>query len=329
VLCLYVAALLLYVLPAVEAQPSEPARIVIADSRQPVIGLLYVAQNLGYFRDEKLDIAYQRYETGREGVAAIAAKGADVAFATETPIVAYTAKGTDLVILATVGTTERNFGIVATLASGIKSAKDLSSKSVGMTFGTNAEFFLDRFLVFSGVSPGKVKRVNYTPPQLVEAVSQGKVDAGVFWQPYLGRAIKAAEGRPAVFAPRNLYSWAFHLTTTREYATSHEQEMTRLLRAIVRAERHCQSQMPACVELISKELAMPAVEMKVMAEDMKLGVSLDQSLLFAIEDQVRWMKRRGENISDRASQSLEYLFTAPLRFVQPDAVQVVETERPA
>lgn len=75
-------------------------------------------------------------------------------------------------------TTNGRYGIAATAASGIKTAKDLEGKEIGLSLNTIIEYFADRAVTLDGGSPEKVEKVAVPKmPTRLELLENNQIDA--------------------------------------------------------------------------------------------------------------------------------------------------------
>ena len=73
-------------------RPAPRPRLVVAAVRQPATSLFFVAQAVGCFRSEGIDLDERTFEIGRDALALLRDGTADAAIAFETPVLraAYT-----------------------------------------------------------------------------------------------------------------------------------------------------------------------------------------------------------------------------------------------
>jgi len=122
-------------------------KITVAIGTGPVTSLIHIAFENGYFTNEGLDFVLQQHQSGKSAFNAIVEGEVDLATAAETPIMLAIMRGEKICILATISSTEKNKMIVARKDKGITTIDDLVGKKIGVSIGTNAEFFMDSFLI--------------------------------------------------------------------------------------------------------------------------------------------------------------------------------------
>ena len=110
---------------------------------------LYVANEKGFFKDEGLDVSFQVYPSGHLALADMLDDKSDLATATETPIARAALNGRPVAVAATIAEISRGIELIARKERGIARVEDLKGKTVGVTRGSNAEFFLHVLLTTS------------------------------------------------------------------------------------------------------------------------------------------------------------------------------------
>ncbi len=125
-------------------QPVE--KIIIAEAQQPIAGPVYIAFTKGYFKDEGLDVTLQPQTSGKASLNAILEGKADLSTVAETPIMHAGLREEKTYLIATIHHANANTVIVARKDKGISIPSDLKGKTIGVSVGTNGEFFMDSFL---------------------------------------------------------------------------------------------------------------------------------------------------------------------------------------
>jgi len=93
--------------------------------------------------------------------------------------------------------------VIALRDQGISLPGDLKGKRIGVFRGSNAEFFLGRFLLLNGLSLEDVNIVNLSPLAMAEALTGGRADAVMVWEP-VAFDIKKKLGNKTVSWPAEL-----------------------------------------------------------------------------------------------------------------------------
>jgi NitT/TauT family transport system substrate-binding protein len=141
---------------------------------------LTLAERLGYFKDEGLDVQILDFAGGAKSLQAMMGGSADVVAGGFDHVVILRARGQKLKGFVLQGATPSlMLGVVKARAAGYRSAKDLKGMKVGVTApGSSTHIFLNHLLAGAGLSPDDVAVIGVgTGPTAVAAVRAGHIDA--------------------------------------------------------------------------------------------------------------------------------------------------------
>ena len=245
VLALAAVVWIVYGLPLQRQPAGPPEKLTLAVNSSYIgTGLVFVALDRHYFETVGLHVTIQPYSSGRDALAAVLEGKADIATAAETPIMFAAVRGQPIAIIATIATSRREHGIVARRDRGISTDADLKGKKVATTTGTTAHYLLEAALLGSKLRSEDVQIVSADPPQIVEAIASGSVDAISTWEPFVTRARQALGKEGVVLDAEGIYVSTFNLAGQRTFIKQHPVMMQKLLQAMVRAEQFA-SEKPA------------------------------------------------------------------------------------
>lgn len=139
-------------------------------------GLYYVANQMRFFGDTRLQpmTIFQEGTAEVDGLLGGKFAAAAVGF---TPVLTLASKGQSIKVIDVVANGARNYTLVA--QSDVTSVADLKGKTVGITLGTNYEYFLDQVLAKFGVAQSDLHVMNLQPPAAQAAFVAGRIDATV------------------------------------------------------------------------------------------------------------------------------------------------------
>jgi ABC-type nitrate/sulfonate/bicarbonate transport system substrate-binding protein len=124
------------------------------------------------------------------------------------------------------------FYLVGRKDRGIKNVSDFKGKKIGVAQGTQAEFFLGRFLNLHGISLQDITRVDVQPSQFVDAIANGSVDAVIYIRQY-NDAIKNRLGDNGVFWPAQSNQLLYSVMVSRnDWIASHPEAINRFLKSL-------------------------------------------------------------------------------------------------
>jgi sulfonate transport system substrate-binding protein len=300
-----------------------PEKITIAYSASPDAALAQVAQAKGYYLQEGLDATQQMHAYGKVALDAMLEGKADFATVAETPVMFTIMNGGKISIIATIQTSFRNVAIIARKDKGIRGPRDLKGRTIAVTSGTLLDFFTDAFLISRGISRKDISVVNMPPEEMAEALERGDVDAISAWSFVLIQVQKRLGDKGITFYDDDVYMQTFSVVTTQDYIRAHPENVRKVLRALIRAEKFS-DQKPAEAQTIVADFC--SLDKAVIAEMWpveKFSVTLDQSLLLALEDESQWAIKSGLTNKVKIPNFLNFIYWDGLESVKPDAVRML------
>ncbi len=304
--------------------PAGPAeKITIAFANPPYTVLADVAQMQGYFLQEGLESSPQFHSSGKATLAAVLEGKADFATTAETPVMFAIMKGEKIAVIATIQTSNKNHAIVARKDKGVLTLNDLKGRKIASTFGTNADFFLDAYLSVHGITRKNMEVVDLKPGELQNALVNGDVDAVSVFQPFLIQAQKKLDDRGVTFYDEDIYSQTFNLVATQEFISKNPETVKKLLRALVKAEEFVRKNPAEAQKIVSASRKIDIDLIGEIWDGNNFSVSLDQSLVLALEDESRWAIQGGLTKETKVPNYLDYIYIDGLSSVKPEAVRIL------
>ena len=300
----------------------EPVRIAI-NAAYAGSCPIFVAQEKGYFAIEGVVATLQPHTSGKAALDSALQGQADLATVADVPVMFAAMRGEPVAIVATLSSSEKDHGIVGSKDKGVSTPADLKGKRIGVSLGTSGQFFLDAFLIRQKLTSDDVTARNFKPEELAGALASGEVDAVAAWQPYLEASLDQLGDRGSVFYGEGTYELAYNIAGKLDYVASHPEAIQRVLRAVIRGSRLCQDSSEAAQAIVGPAMKADAVDLKRLWPSYRFRVSLDQSLLLALEDQTRWAIRNNLTGATGMPNYLNVLHLDALRAVAPGAVTVI------
>ena len=324
-----IAALLIAVWVRLAAQPAQqPEKLVIAISWHPAFALIHIADERGYFKDENLQVELRSYELGRDALNSVIEGKADLATVFETPVVQRIYQGTALGIISTLHTSSRSQVLIARRDRGITDLADIKGKRIGVTPGSSMEYFIHVLLTSEGIATSSVTVVPVEPINYVAAIASGEVDAVVVFGPYLQAAQeKIGKDKLSVFYS-SLFLETSMLAGMRDNVLARKQAMTRLLKAILRAQEFTKTDPEESLRILVRRLADRHTEAGVRQswENYNLDVDLDNLLLTLLTQEARWFRDKGL-FNSAVPDFTDFIVTDYLHSLKPGAVTLHKHSR--
>jgi NitT/TauT family transport system substrate-binding protein len=297
------------------------AELRLAVSKTPLSLPLYVAAQKGFFAEQGLDVKLAACEGGYRCLKEMLAGRADIATVGDLPIVLNSFERTDYAVIGTLVTSSDDVKLIAHARSRISKPLHLAGKRVGAVIGSASQYFLELYLLTAGVDPQGVTLVALQPEHMLAALQGGEVDAVAIWEPHAYLSTKALGSSAVVLPHASGYLLTFNLVAHRRLVGARDDDMIRLLKAIVRAERFIQERPDEAKAILRTSLQLDQPFIEWVWGGMAYRLSLDQSLISTMEGEARWARREG-HVKGASPNFLGLLHSAPLKAVKPSAVGV-------
>jgi len=322
-----VLATFLFVLGNLSCQRNDSGTtetIVISYAPFETLALLWTAEEKNFFTHNGIKATLHQYDTGAGSLDAVLKGEADIAVGpAEFPLVANAFKKEKIRAIASIDKIEFIY-IVARKDRGIKQISDLKGKRIGTTIGTVAEFYLGRFLELNGMTMKDVISVDLrSPAEWVNTVVNGDVDAISTTQPSVNKIIESL-GANAVVWPAQSNRPMYALIIARdEWITGHPQLINKFLKALAEAERFFIHNPAEAKAIIQKQQNLDSVYVDTIWSQNQYGLTLDMSLIAAMEDEARWMIKNNLTSEKEVPNFSDYIYETALKAVKPEAVNII------
>ncbi|MBI2832046.1 MAG: NrtA/SsuA/CpmA family ABC transporter substrate-binding protein [Chloroflexi bacterium] len=311
--------------PSCQRDYSGPVEsIVVAWSPFEQNALLWIAENENFFNQNGLDVTLRKYDTGVGSLDGMLNGEADITVGvTEFPIVGRAFQKSRARIIGAAAKIEQQY-LVGRKDRGIEKVSDLKGKRIGTTLRTIAEFYLGRFLELNGMNMQEIAMVDLrTPAEWEHAVADGVVDAIVTAQPFADLARKRL-GNNAIVWPAQGGQYIFGLiVSSEEWITKHPDVAGRFLKSLAQAEEYAIRNSDNAKVLMQKWLNVDAAFVDSAWSRDQFNLSLDQSLITAMEDEARWMIRNNLTTEKQVPNFTDYIHEDTLKAVKPGAVNII------
>ena len=306
--------------------PEDPSRKVESVSFGAIPSgsalLVYIAQDREFFQDEGLNVSVKDYPTGVATTDALLRKEVDIAWTAEFPVLSRAFAREHISIFAVSSRFSDQF-LFGLKDHGIGNVSDLKGRTIGLPLKTIAEFYLARFLELNGMDIQDVSIVSVLPSRSLEAITQGSVDAVVTWEPYTSRIKEQLAGR-IVFWPVQSGQAGFGVMVGRNDWLSRRQEVVKqYLRSLVRAQDYLVHNPGSAKDILRKRVHYDDAFLETFWSENQFGLTLDQALITAMEDEARWMIANRLTRESEVPDFLDYINEKGLKSIKPEAVNII------
>jgi ABC-type nitrate/sulfonate/bicarbonate transport system substrate-binding protein len=280
-----------------------------------------VAAAQGYFAAEGVQVRLAECSSGPRCLQQVFDRTADLAGATELPVVFASFQRADYAIVTTMATSGSNIKLVARKSAGIAGPSTLQGKRVGYVHGTSAHYFLDAYLLIHGVDPRRLELVPLQADAIVAAFERRQIDAFSGFQRHVIPAVRAVGDDAATFGDARIYTESYGLVARRDLLKSRGADVVKVLRALLRAQRFIQEQPGKAMDILQKSSGLTRAEVERMFPDYSYRLGLEQSLVSTMEAEARWALREGHVRGGAVPNYLGFVDFGPMRAAMPESAR--------
>ena len=314
-----IAILLTTCLSLAAAARAEPLTIAVTPSALSLP--VDVAQAQGYFTDEGVEVKVVDCNTGRRCLQQLFDGSAPLVTVTELLVMSASFDRNDHAVISTIATSNGNIRLIARKSAGITQAAQLSGKRIGVIVGTSSHYYLDAFLLFHDVDPRHIQLVPLLPENIVAAVEKGQVDALAGYSRHTGPVLKSLGTDGVMLDDPRIYTETYNLVADRRVLARRGADVGRVLRALERAEHFIADQPAQARRILLARTALDSRLVDSILPSFTYRLSLDQSLIAAMEGEARWAIREGHVAAGRKIPNfLNVVDFGPLRANVPSAL---------
>jgi len=173
--------------------PAEAGKIRLGMTTWVGYGPLFLARDLGYFKEAGLDVELKTIEESAIYMAAVASGDLDGMASTVDEVMKW--RSPDFCFKSVLALDDSHGGDGVLTAKDVKSLKDLKGKEVAMNEGSVSQFWFNLLLAKEGMTEKDVTIANMTADDAAAAFIAGRVPAAVTWEPHLTEIRKSDKGK--------------------------------------------------------------------------------------------------------------------------------------
>jgi NitT/TauT family transport system substrate-binding protein len=284
--------------------------------------LIYIAQDQQFFAANGLSVNIKDYNTGTATTEALLKGGLDFAWVAEFPFVHRAFAKEQISIIAVVGRFSEQY-LFGRKDRGINTVADLKGKKIGIPRNTIAEFYLGRFLELNGMNIRDVSVVDVPPPKSMEAITSGSIDGVIVWEPYSSQIRTQLTDRIVALPVQSNQPGYGAITGRNDWIKGHPEIVNRFLKSLAQAEDYLTSNPAAAKAIVRKRLNYDDIFTETIWSENQFSVSLDQSLILAMEDEARWMIKNNLTTEKHIPDFTNYIYLDGLKAIKPEAVNII------
>jgi len=190
-LSVFLTALLLALFVSACAPQKPPIRIAI--SAWAGVEPAELAAQLGYYEKRGVEVEMVRFSAYSDSIEALVDGKVDAGMHTLDDAIRYFSTGRDVRVVLLTDYSFGGDGLVA--RPGIESLADLRGTRIGVEIGTVGHLSLLKILELGGLTTDDVTIISIPAWEIQQSMLDGKIDAGVTWEPYLTSTAEMMGGK--------------------------------------------------------------------------------------------------------------------------------------
>jgi NitT/TauT family transport system substrate-binding protein len=306
------------------AYSGNPESITVAYSPFESTALLWVAEDRHFFEKNGLNLSLRKYDSGAASLDGVVNEEADMTVGvTEFPLVRKALQNVKVSAIGTVDKGDFTY-LVARKDRGIVNVSDLKGKRIGTTIGTIAEFHLGRFLTLNGMTMRDITLVDVkTPDGWVNEVVNGNIDGISTSQPYADAARDRLGDNAVMWSVQGRQPLFALVVSTDVWIAGHPGTVRKFLNSLADAEEFINSHPAEARAIIQRRLNFSDTYMPSVWQQNQFSLTLEQSLVSAMEDEARWMIENNLTNATVVPDFGKSIYTDGLETVKPGSVNII------
>jgi len=284
--------------------------------------LIHIAENQGIFKSNGLHITFKEYVSGAEAVNGLMRSEVDFSVAPEFVIIQHVLNKEGIRVLGSISEVDNTY-LVARIDRGIHNPPDLKYKRIGIRQQASGRFYFGRFLELNGLSIKQVNLVDVNADNFLSAIIDGEVDAVVTYPPYVDQLNQQLGGSATVWPIQNSQPGYSLLVSRDDLILKHPDFANRFLKSLTQAEQYYVLHPSEVKAIVQSKLKLDSAAMEANWTGSQFSLSLDQSLIIAMEDEARWMISNNLTAEKQVPNLLDYIYEDALKAIKPEAVNII------
>lgn len=310
--------------PPPQHQSVRPVVIGVEDD--PLSGLVIIAHEAHYFRQQHVQVALERFPTGHHALNAMLANQVQLATASNIPILIHFVKNRHVKILATISRAYSQLRFIVRDDRQINHPADLKGRRIATEKNSSLDYYTYLFLKHFNLKPSDVQLIYMPSINVVDALRGGYVDAFVMRSPYVEEAKALMPGQTIEFRVPKLYHVHFNLVTSAFYLERKPKTIRRILEALKQAELLVETHPDqAKADLVRFFGIGRRDEVITHWGQYNYKMILSDSLLNNLKSQLDWVvdvkKKIPAHMRDKV-QLRQMITTAPMQLVDPSRIHI-------
>jgi ABC-type nitrate/sulfonate/bicarbonate transport system substrate-binding protein len=321
VILIFVMGILPVISCSTKGYSGEPVSITLGGLVSDANLMFFVAEDQHFFEENGITFIHKTYGTGVETITELMNDKIDIAGSAEYPFATKAFEINEISIIANI---DKSYVIefLGLTDRGIKNIKDIKGKRIGLPRGTLLEFYLGRFLDLNGMSIQDVSLINMSAGQEVDAIANGTVDGVVTRDPWESQIREQNENRLVSWSVQSGQAAYSILICRNDWIMQHTDIVERFNKSLAQAEEFITQRPDEAKAILKRRLGYSDDRVSRAWKQNQFSLSLDQSLIVALEDEARWTISNKLTKENQIPDFGNYIYVDGLKAVKPEAVNI-------
>ena len=213
-------------------------------------GPLFLARDLGYFKENGLDVDLEIIEDASLYMAGVAAGQLDGNASTIDEIMKYRSKDFCFKAVYALDDSHGGDGILAPASA--NSLKDIKGMEVGMNEGSVSQFWFNILLKKEGMTEKDVKITNMTADDAAGAFMADRIPVAITWEPHLSLARAAKKGKVLIDSSQTPGLIVDVIDLTCDYISKNPKDVEALVKGLYKANEFIKTDQKKAYEIMAK-----------------------------------------------------------------------------
>ena len=235
---------------AASASTAEAGSMKLGMTTWVGYGPLFLARDMGYFKENGLDVSLEIIEESSLYMAAVAAGKLDGNASTIDEIMKY--RSPDICFKAVYALDDSHGGDGILVPKEVKSLADIKGKEVAMNEGSVSQFWFNILLKQAGMTQKDVKVVNMTADDAATAFMADRIPVAVTWEPHLTLAKEANKGQVLIDSSQTPGAIVDVVALNCDYIAKNPKDVDALIKGLYKANEFIKTDQAKAYEVMAK-----------------------------------------------------------------------------
>lgn len=218
-----------------------------------------VAEKMGYFKEQGVDVELKPLARGGLAIKGVAAGSLQFSESAHVPFFAAVSRGVPLIAVGVVARGFYGKMVASNKNTNLKTLADFKGKRIGSQMGTGMFTIVRMILEKNGMKESDFKFTNLRVVDMPGAMENSdNFDAVIGWEPGMRRIVKSGKGKVVVsakqFEEMAGITYPFLLTTTPQYRKDHPDVVQKVVNAYAKADKYITAHPDEAVKIFKAEV---------------------------------------------------------------------------